>query len=398
MVNKIKKLPAVTQQLLKLAAALGNRFERNNLAIVANQTVKETNYHLQKAIAVGLIFSLDNTICKVVDIDLLERLEVECEYKFAHDKIQQAAYSLILEQDKPSVHWQIGELLLQHTSVIGLEQKIFDIVNQLNLGSKFINSPSQKINIANLNLITAKKAKASAAYQPAYEYLKASLNLLPNDGWQNYYDLTLAIHLEAAEIAYLCTNFEQTKKLTAIVMQQARSLNDKIKIYEVKIQAFVAQNDFKAAIKIALEALNLLGVALPEYPNKLQAKLALFRTRIALVCKQNEALVALPPMTDVNKIAAMNILTSVSTASYITNPQLFFILTAKQINLSLTYGNNLNSPYAYVQYSLILISVAKNIRSVYKMGQAALSLINKLNVVELAPKTQFLFYAYLNHW
>lgn len=398
MVSKIKKLPAVTQQLLKLAAAIGNRFERDTLAVVAKQTTEETNNNLQKAVAVGLIYPLDDTICKIVDIALLKRLEIECEYKFSHDKIQQAAYSLISEQDKPSVHWQIGELLLQHTSVAGLEQKIFNIVNQLNLGSKFINSRSQQINIANLNLIAAKKAKVAAAYQPAYEYLKASLSLLPKDTWETNYDLTLSIHLEAAEIAYLRTKFEQTNQLAAVVMQQARSLKDKIKIYEVKIQSAITQNEFKIAIQIALEALSLLGVNLPEYPSKLQLTLALLKTRIALAFNSNSKLIALPIMTDANKIAAMSIMTTVRTAAYVINPQLLFFMTLKRISLSLKYGNDLTSPYAYFDYSLFLINVIKNIKNAYEMGQVSLELIDKLGAVEFAIKTKLMVYAFLNHW
>jgi diguanylate cyclase (GGDEF)-like protein len=398
MVSKIQKLPLIAQQLLKFAAAVGNRFERETLAIVAKQTIVETNNHLQNAIAAGLIFPLDDSICKIVDLDLLERAQIECEYKFAHDKIQQAAYTLISAQDKPSVHWQIGELLLQHTSVTGLEQKIFDIVNQLNLGSKFISSQSQQIDIANLNLMAAKKAKASAAYQPAYEYLKAGLDLLPTTSWEQHYELSLSIHLEAAEIAYLCTNFEQTKQLAAVVIKQARSLQDKIEIYKVQIQAAITQNEFKIAIQISLEALNLLGVPLPENPSKFQVMLALLKTRIALAFKPSEKLIALPVMTDANRISAMSIMTIVRIAAYVTNPQLLFFMTLKRINLSLRYGNDLASPYAYFDYSLFLINVEKNIKGAYEMGQVSLRLIDKLEAKEFAIKTKLMVYAYLNHW
>ena len=175
--------------------------------------------------------------------------------------------------------------------------------------------------------MAAKKAKASAAYQPAYEYLKASLSLLLKDSWKTHYDLTLAIHLEAAEIAYLCTNFEQTKNITAIAMEQARSLEDKIKIYEINIQSASSQNEFKASINLALEALNLLGFYLPKHPSKLQLALALLKIRIALAFKSSSQLIDLPIMTDANTIAAMNIMTTVKTAAYVINPQLLFLMT-----------------------------------------------------------------------
>lgn len=122
-------------------------------------------------------------------------------------------------------------------------------------------------------MVAAKKAKAFAAHQPAYEYLKTGLNLLPNNSWEYYYDLTLSLYLEAAEIAYLCADFDQTKALAAMVMQQARSLEDKVKIYEIKIQSAITQNEFRTAIQISLEALDLLGISLPEHPSKLQLRL-----------------------------------------------------------------------------------------------------------------------------
>ena len=131
-----------------------------------------------------------------------------------------------------------------------LGPKIDTFIDYENLGIELISSPSQQINLANLNLLAAKKAKASAAYEPACEYLKIGLSLLPKTIWQSNYELALSLHLEMAEVAYLSTKFEQMKLVAAVIMKQARSLNDKIKIYEILIQAAEAQNEFETAIKM----------------------------------------------------------------------------------------------------------------------------------------------------
>lgn len=103
-------------------------------------------------------------------------------------------------------------------------------------------------------------------------------------------------------------------------------------------------------------------------------------------------------MTDANKIAVMKIMTTVRTAAYVTTPQLFFFTIAIRINLSLKYGNDLTSPSAYFDYSLILINVLKNIKGAYEIGQVTLNLLNRSDALNLALKIKLLVYAYLNHW
>ena len=168
--------------------------------------------------------------------------ELKITYKFARDRIQQAAYSLIPPDDKQAVHWKIGQLLLQNTPQQILQQKIFDIVNQLNFGIQAIDVQLEIDKLAQLNLIAGKKAKALAAWKPAWNYLRIGINCLSADSWLRQYDLTLALYVETVEAAILSGHVEEMEKLADIVLQQATSLLDKVKVYEVKIQACTAQN------------------------------------------------------------------------------------------------------------------------------------------------------------
>ena len=188
--NKIQKMSASTQRVLQVAAAIGNQFGLQILAIVLEKSQKETALDLHQAIAEGLVLPIGDAYKLIGDWGL-ETGKESCqlpitnyqapaliEYKFAHDRIQQAAYSLIPVQDKQAVHWQVGQLLLHNTPPQVLQQKIFDIVNHLNFGFEFSAVQSERDELAQLNLIAGKKAKASAAYEPAWNYLRALWRLL----------------------------------------------------------------------------------------------------------------------------------------------------------------------------------------------------------------------------
>ncbi|WP_052672272.1 diguanylate cyclase domain-containing protein [Aliterella atlantica] len=396
MVIKIKKLPVSAQKMLQIAAAIGNIFELQTLAMVAEKSVLETADLLYEAIALGLIIPLaDNYKTISVDTLGLAPANCECNYKFAHDRIQQAAYSLIAKSNKPLIHWQIGNLLLQNTHISDREKKIFDIVNHLVIGSNVINK-SEKIDLATLNLVAGRKAKATVAYNLALNYFNTGIELLGNN-W-NQYKLSLDLNLEAAEAAYLCTEFEQMESLISVVMQRAQTLQDKIRAYEIKIQAYKTQNKLKEAVDTALTVLPLLGVKLVESPRKLDIALSLLKTKIALLGKRRQDLIERSLMKDPDKIAGMRIMASVGIAAYLTAPQLYLLIIFKQVELSLKYGNDSVSPYSYVNYGLILSGILKNTQAGYKFGQIALNLLTKVDAKELKSRTEFIFNTFISYW
>ncbi|HEY9669072.1 MAG TPA: serine/threonine-protein kinase PknK, partial [Coleofasciculaceae cyanobacterium] len=405
MAGKIQKLSAATQRVLQLAAAIGNQFGLETLAIVYEKPQKETAANLQEAIANNLILPIGDAY-KSIEVDIIAHSSLETnqqltriEYKFSHDRIQQAAYSLIPSKDKQAVHLKVGQLLLQNTPQQLREQKIFDIVNQLNFGIELIAVPTEREQLAQLNLIAGKKAKASAAYESAWNYLKLGINCLSADSWQSQYDLTLALYVEAAEAASLSGSFDEMDRFASVVLQQGKTLLDKVKVYEIKIQGYTAHNKPLEAVKTALSVLTILGIRFPKKPNKLHIIFDLMRTKIGLAGKRIEDLIDLPEMTDPYKLAAMRILSTVFSAAYFAAPELFPLLVFEQVNLSVKYGNTSVSSYAYATYGLILSGeVVGDIESGYQFGQIALRLLDKFNAKELKARTLFVVNYFIRHW
>ncbi|WP_341736131.1 AAA family ATPase [Microcoleus sp. CAWBG640] len=397
MADKIQILSEPTQKVLRLAACIGNKFDLTTLSTINETSQKETANELWDAIQAGLILPVGDEY-KFLKTNR-EANDLNITYKFAHDRIQQAAYSLIPPDSKQAVHWKIGQLLLQNTPPQNLQQKIFDIVNQLNFGIEAIDVQLQRDKLAQLNLIAGKKAKASAAWKPAWNYLRIGINCLSADSWLRQYDLTLALYVETVEAAILSGHVEEMEKLANLVLQQATSLLDKVKVYEVKIQAYTAQNKPLEAIDTALSVLKLLGIRFPQKPTQFNIFLELVKTKLSLVGKRIEDLIDLPVMTNPDKLAAMRILSTVVSAAHFATPELLPMMVFKQVNLSIKYGNTSVSSCAYATYGLILAGeTVGDIETGYQFGQLALLLLDKFNTKELKSRTIFIVNYFVKHW
>ncbi|MEG5064417.1 AAA family ATPase [Microcoleus sp. B3-A4] len=397
MAEQIQTLSESAQKVLQLAACIGNQFDLPTLSIINETSQKETADELWNAIQAGFILPLGDDY-KFLKTDR-DTKELKITYKFAHDRIQQAAYSLIPPDDKQAIHWKVGQLLLQNTQQEILQQNIFDIVNQLNFSIEAIDVQLERDQLAQLNLIAGKKAKASAAWKPAWNYLIIGINCLSANSWLRQYDLTLALYVETVEAAILSGHVEEMEKVADIVLQQATSLLDKVKVYEVKIQAYTAQNQPLEAIDTALSVLKLLGIHFPKKPTKLNIFLELVKTKLSLAGKRIEDLIDLPVMTDPYKLAAMRILSGIVSAAHFSRPDLLPLMAFKQVNLSIKYGNTSVSSCAYATYGLILSGeTVGDIESGYQFGQLAILLLDKFNTKELTARTIFIVNYFVKHW
>jgi PAS domain S-box-containing protein len=395
MAGKIQKLNEDTQKILKMASCIGNQFDLETLCIVNETDSVFTLQSLEKAISVGLIVELGKTKLPISSGKTTVERSV---FKFSHDRIQQAAYSLIPENEKKGLHWRIGKLLIDNIPKKNHEQRIFDIVNQLNFGVERALDQNERNHLAELNLIASKKAKASAAYEPAYRYLSIALRLLDTSCWSDHYELSLNIHTEGAESAFLIAKFDEMEQLIDVVIQNAKNVLDKVKVYETKIQAYMAQNLPMKGVQIAYEILRLLGVRLPKKPNKLKIVLGLLRTQMSVSRKNIQALLELEPMTEPYKLAAMRIMSSVAATVYFAYPPLYPILVFKQLNLSVRYGNTFVSPFAYATYGSILCGVVGDIETGYRLGKMSLGLLEQINAREMRSRTLFVVNCLINHW
>ncbi|MBD1851431.1 PAS domain S-box protein [Cyanobacteria bacterium FACHB-502] len=378
LLRQLQKLPEATQQILSIAACVGSEFdletlalsaERNSEGTVCEKSPKAIFQDLLAAIQAGLIQPLSD-----LDEDLLVQ-----EYKFLHDRVQQAAYALIDESQKQVVHLQIGRNLLEKTSPEQRSDRLFEIIDHLNQGLELVTARSERTEIARLNLRAGQKAKAATAYEAAFKYFTIGLKLLNSESWLSEYDLTLALYSEAAEAAYLQGCFDEMERLVEVVLDRAKTVVDKVQVYDSKIQGYLSQGNLKETLKTGLEALKLLGIDLIENPSQLDIQRELESTAALLAEREIEDLSNLPEIAAPEPLAAITILSNIGSAAFITLPALWILIICKTVNLSITYGNAIWSPMYYAAYGFVLCGVVQDIELGYKFGQLALTSAERLN-------------------
>ncbi|MEG4941798.1 AAA family ATPase [Microcoleus sp. F4-D5] len=406
--RNIQKLSEETQNVLKLAACIGDKFNLGVLAIVKEKSQSETAANLWEALQAGLVLPLSEAY-KIPLVFTSDEMSTEVKetiapdspllssspgtlpyshhapiaYKFLHDRVQQAAYSLIPESQKQQTHLKIGELLLEHTPAEEIEENIFEIVNQLNVGADFITEQAKKERLARLNLIAGKKAKAATAYETAARQLRMGLELLREDSWETLYDLTFPLYAEAAAVEFLNTNFERAKMLSEEALKHTKTLLEKVKVYEIQMQFYSLQNQMQVALDIGLQVLGMLGVSLcSEPPQEMNT----------------EALANLPEMTDINKRVAMGILWKSAPLAHHVTPALFPQFPFTMIHLCIQYGNSPQAASGYGIYGLFLCGPLGEIEVGYRFGQLALNLLDRFDAKEIKSHVYVVFNAHIRHW
>jgi predicted ATPase/signal transduction histidine kinase len=388
---QLQKLPVETQAVLKLAACIGNCFDLSTLAIVCERSESDVADALWKGLQEGFVLP-QSEIYKFylgqapedrnLDLDIKKTVLT---YKFLHDRVQQAAYSLIANDQQQATHLAIGRLLLQNTPQAELDSNnIFDIVNHWNKAIDLIVTPLDRQQLVSLNLMAGQKAKTSAAYEAALKYFTIGINLLAPDCWQTQYNLALQLYTAGAEVSLLSGNYQQMEALITAVLNQTKELLDQVKVYKVKIQARIVQNQQQDCLDIGLSVLQLLGVPL--------------ESNLPTQVKAIEELIHLPKMKDPHKLAAADILIDVITPAWTLNPELFQQTVFTLVNLSINFGNCPASAFGYAWYGTLLCETLGDTDSGYQFGQLALKLLDKFNAKELRASVNVLFATHIGHW
>ena len=391
MARRLHKLSQTTQNILKLAACIGNQFELETLAMICETPSEEVATALWSALREGLVLP-ESEAYKFFQGRAKEEGQakgIAVNYRFLHDRVQQAAYSLIADDRKQMTHLNIGRLLLQKTSKGEREDNLFNIVNQLNIGMALLEKPSEILEFAQLNLRAAQKAKSSAAYNAAASYLNTAIHLIlrteatPLEVWQAHYTLMLPLHNLLAEVSYLNGNFERAEQQIQTVINNARDLLDRIKAYEIRISLLVAQGQGQVALDVGLEILKLLDVSLTEAP---------------LPDIDIDRLYSLPTIANPQIVSALSILSKLWAPAFIGNPQLLQSVVVTMLNLSATHGNSARGAFAYALYGMLLCATMKDIELGYRFGQLALHTLDRHEDAELTCKVNQLFHAFIRNW
>lgn len=380
LVEKINKLKPDTREILKICSCIGNRFDLEVIAHLQEKTVENVLASLREAILEGLIDGTDHL------------------YFYHHDRIQEAAYSLLNPEEKSFIHYRVGKKVVEEANGGALNGKLFYVADQLNAGVKWVSENKETALLAQFNFEAGKKAKASGAYTTALEYFQNGLKNLDKDAWDKSYELALNLHLEISEIQYLTGDmdlFEQTVK-TAI--KNVTSGLDESRFTSVRVKAYKSHNQFDKALKTGLGMLGKLGIDVPMKPDDTALFEVFGAVAVLLDGKDDQALLALPEIEDENMLAASQLMLDMSNVAYLVSRELSGFLCLKMVHIHLEYGLHPLAGSAFVMYGALLTSGVGDINSGVRFGKLAFRILEKYNNQSLLAQVLSTYNLLIRHW
>lgn len=381
--DKAKTLPEDTQKILQIGACIGPEFDLVFLEKINQTNSLNTIKVLQKAEEMGLVINR------------------EVDYKFSHDRIQQAVFSMIDERVRLNIHLLIGRALKEEIKGDAAAEKFFDMVNHLNMAKSLLRDRQDLKELTSFNLEAGRKAKESAAFEASLKYLDTGIDMmneLEASPWQSEYAAILALYSLGAEVSYLRGDFEKMDRYVNQVLDNATDLLDKLKPYETRILAYKAENKLMDSIKTGLEYLEQLGEKFPKKPSLPWVMKDLIATKIKLRGKTIDDLKEYPVMTDREKLAAMRIIADIASSSYWATPNLFPLLIFRMVHMSLKYGNTDLSAFSYGSYGVIMCGILGDMKNGYEFGKLSLFLLDKFGAKEWITQIYTPIYCLIINW
>ncbi|MDB5047696.1 MAG: histidine kinase [Fibrobacteres bacterium] len=374
MVRKLKRLPCDTLDVLKRIACLGSNTDIATLIKVHGGTEQEVHAHLWGAVLASLLLRTGDT------------------YRFLHDRVQEAAYSLIPKEARAEEHLRIGRRLLAGMTEESVEENVFFLVGQFNRGLGLVTDPAEKESVRRLNAQAGRRAKATTAYGSALGYLTQAMDLLPPDAWTTMYEDTFHLVLDLSECEYLVGNFERADGLFNLILAKARSHPDSAKVYQLRAKLCQVAGRYQDSLEAALEGLKLLGVTFPESAEEIRAAVAEGFQEILINMRGRSVadLADAPAATDPEARAIINLSAELTPPSYAAKSKYYALNILKGVNTVLTHGNTEESCLSYAYYAFLLVAVFGDVASAMEFSALSLRLNDRFENPKLKGTLFFL--------
>src|SRR5882762_8918502 len=368
MVGKLTRLPVETLAALQHLACLGVA-EITMLSIVYGTSEEEIHSDLWEAVRLELIVRLEGA------------------YRFVHDRVQEAAYSLIPADQRAAAHLRIGRLLAAHTPPEKREEAIFEIVNQLNRGAALINARDEREQLAELNLIAGKRAKASTAYASALSYLVAGEALLVEDSGERRHELTFALELHRAECEFLTGARAEAEQRLAALSSRAATTVERATVACLRADLYMTLDQSNRAVAVSLDYLRNLGIDWSPHPTEEEARREYERIWSQIGGRTIEELVDLPLMSDPASLATLDVLTKLGPAAFFTDFNLFALVVCRAINLSLERGYSDGSCPHFEWLGAVASACFGDYQAGFRFGQLGYDLVEKRGLKRFQART-----------
>ena len=388
---KLGRLGSDSRNLFSLAACLGNRFDLETLGIISARSSGECLALLFSGQAATLLRPLENP-----------QAPKEC--AFLHDRVQQAAYSLIEAAELAPLRLKIGRLLLASLPPEQLAEQLFGVVSNLNAGCHLMQDTAEQLKVLQLNLTAARKAYAATAYRSALQFYRSANQFLQTPGlaeqlWHDQHDQTLCLFKERAGCEFLEGNLAEAEKCVQQAVAHANTPIEKADVLSILIVQYTLLARYPEAIAAGRQALAVLGISLPEADFEAARNDEIAQVRQQLHGRSVASLFELPVMSQPEMLMAARILITMGPPCYRSDQRLWGVIVPRVVNLTLRWGNIAQIGYSHTAFGGLLGWVDADYATAKEFGELATRLMTS---TFRSPSDQSVFYlmigSSIRHW
>jgi predicted ATPase/signal transduction histidine kinase len=387
---KLARLPEATRQLLVSAAAIGNRFDAETLAITAAGLPHATVQRgLAPALESGMVTPLGSQVCIGSGADTVVGY---ARFAFQHNRVQQAAYDLLPAADRPQLHALIGRTLL--AAGAGDGDRVFDVIHHLNLGRTDL-TPAEQARLVELDLVAARRARRSGAFDVGAGLLAIARELVSHD---RSYAQWFEVQVEYATQIALAGRPAEARALIRETLPLARP-RDGATLEALDVRLCLQLGLLVESVAACRRSAALLDIELPTDPHELGTRI---ESEVAGVMARLAAgpvalLIDLPEMTDPDKLAAMGLLVDAIPAAYQVEPMLLALISAKLTALTLEHGSCALSARAYEVFAITLWAVQRHDLA-QQLGELGRALCKRRGDVAIEAAVDFTYAMFVAPW
>ena len=393
--NRLKELSLETQEVLKVASCIGDRFELSILCKVLQKAPKDTVKLLQEAGREGTILPMNETYktAETLDTENISVLQ-SVVFKFIHDRVQQAANSLLSEEEKMSNHLRIGKSLMEGMEKEKIQENIFEIVNHLNYGLDSLESLEEKSQLLELNYRAGQRAVESFSYESAVKYFENSISLIQGNTPQ---EIRFQCKYEHYNSMYKSGRVDEVRDNLDSVFDECSSKYERALLYNLKVICQTNLGEYENSVKTCIEALKLFGIELKENITGKDIFVYYKALSIKLKDKRISDLYNLPKLENIEIKVIMEILMSTIASAYWKIPSYSIILIIIMVEMSIDFGLSYSSSLSFAFYGSFLVSIGLY-KEGYEYGQLSLSLYEKNNNELIIFKIYNALGVFINNW
>jgi hypothetical protein len=379
LIARFERLSPAAHRLLELASCVGDSFDLGLLSQLSDRDARLLQPSLYALADAGLVTPCDSG------------------FRFAHDRIREAAQSLLSEAQRAALHYDLGRRLLEQLDPAARTARAREIAGHLGRGIELLPVTLRPAAVE-INLLAAKQALAAGASASAAGYLAVARGLFGEQDWLERRAVGFELHLQSAETAFNTGDPSAALGILDALEARTPSLIEFARIAVKRMQVNALIQPPEPCMRYVLSVLRRFGVRWPLRPSRLRVRLELLRVRCMLRKRHGRDMFRRATSVDPQWTALVMVLGASASTTSRFNYGFSILMNALVMRRNIRYGYVARPAFTLSSYITQAYHVLRDAEDARRRSADLLALEEQEHDSIYGPRTRLHRHAILHPW